>query len=81
MSKTTQANQPASPRKKDRAVPVPEACPSWRGRVNRSLARFDVAGHLAHRLEPHFKTWWVPVSLLAFPALLLILAFVIASLR
>lgn len=59
----------------------PGTQPSKRERINRFLARFDLAGHLAERLTPHFKMWWIPVSLFAFPVLLLILAYLINLLR
>ncbi len=78
MSKTTKASPVI---KKGKRAAKPDTCPPWRVRVNRYLSRFDVVGHLAERLAPHYKIWWIPVSLFAFPALLLILAFLINVLR
>jgi len=78
MSKTTKASPVLN---KGKHAPQPETCPTWRVRINRYLSRFDVVGHLAERLAPHYKIWWVPVSLFAFPALLLILAYLINILR
>lgn len=78
MSKTTK-DSPV--RNKNKRSPQPDSCPPWRVRVNRYLSRFDVVGHLAERLAPHYKIWWVPVSLFIFPALLLAFAFLINLLR
>ncbi len=78
MTKTTKASPVF---KKGRRAPQPNSCSPWRVRVNRYLSRFDVVGHLAERLAPHYKIWWIPVSLFAFPALLLILASLIDILR
>jgi len=87
MSKPTKSAKATSiqnsARKTGKGFPKPDTTPSnsKRTRVRQFLARFDVAGHLAERLAPHFKIWWVPVSLLAFPVLLLVLAFLIKALQ
>ena len=81
MGKTIKTTKASPLPKKAKVEPKPNDGPSKRERINRYLSRFDVAGHLAERLAPHYKIWWVPVSLFAFPALLLILAFLINSLR
>lgn len=71
----TSSTRPA-PAKTRAAAPT-----SFRSRFNRFMDRIDFADHLARRLEPRFKTWWVPATLLAFPVLLVILALVLSNFR
>lgn len=67
-----------SSRRHERQNPKGDRRPAWW----RTLARrLDLPGQVAERLENRWQRWWAPVVMLSFPILLVILAFIIASLR
>jgi hypothetical protein len=65
-------------RKQNRQQPKGDRRPSWWRTLSR---RLDLPGQVAERLENRWQHWWGPVILLSFPILLVILAFIITSLR
>lgn len=69
-------SRPQRPR--NRRQPKGDRRPAWW----RTLARrLDLPGRAAEHLEDRWQRWWGPVIMLSFPFLLVILAFIIASLR
>jgi hypothetical protein len=70
--------QPPQTQKAGRRQPQGDRRPIWW----QSIASYlDLPGRLAERLEARWQRWWVPLILLSFPILLLLLAFVVSSLR
>ncbi|MBX3050254.1 MAG: hypothetical protein KF753_02200 [Caldilineaceae bacterium] len=52
--------------------------PDWWQKI---AHRLDWAGHLAERWEPSFHTGWLALTAVAFPLLLILLAFLLTSFR
>ena len=66
------------PRRNPDPRPQAQTPTGWYQRLCRQL---DLAGQIAERLEPSFKSHWVPLTLLTSPFLLLLLAMLVAYLR
>jgi hypothetical protein len=66
------------PSRKRNRQPDGDRRPAWW----RNLARrLDLPGQVAEHLEDRWQRWWGPVIMLSFPILLVILAFILTSLR
>ena len=66
------------PSRKRNRKPDGDRRPAWW----RNLARrLDLPGQAAEHLENRWQRWWGPVIMLSFPILLVILAFILTSLR